>query len=57
MIPYKIKDFSGIIEGGQDISNLRYADDTAINSSSQAGLQIILNKLVSESVTDYYHLI
>ena len=49
MIICEIKDFPGIIVGGQNINNLRYADDAAIILSSQAGLQNILNKLVSES--------
>ena len=45
----KLKDFPDIIAGGQNINDLRYMDDTAIISTSQTGLQNILDKLISES--------
>ena len=42
MILSEIKAFPCIIVGGQNINNLRYADNTAIISSSEAGLKIYL---------------
>ena len=49
MILHEIKHLPNIIVGGQNIGNLRYVDDTAIISSTLAGLQNTRYKLVSES--------
>ena len=42
-------DLPGINIGGQNITNLRYADDTALVSETEDGLQKIVNKVKEES--------
>ena len=39
----------GIKCGGRNITNLRYADDTALIASNENDLQILLNTVVAES--------
>ena len=45
----EVKDIPGVKIGGVNINNLRYADDTALLAENEAGLQNILNKVVTES--------
>ena len=45
----EIKNIPGVKIGGVNINNLRYADDTALLAENEAGLQNILNKVVTES--------
>ena len=45
----EIKDIPGVKIGGVNINSLRYADDTVLLAENEAGLQNILNKVVTES--------
>ena len=45
----EIKDTPGVKIGGVNINNLRYADDTVLLAENEAGIQNILNKVVTES--------
>ena len=44
-----IQDLYGIMIGGQNSNNLRYADDTVLISNSEANLQELVNKINPES--------
>ena len=39
----------GIQINGQRINNIRYADDTVLIASTEAGLQLLLNKVLTSS--------
>ena len=45
MIFRHIEDMEGVIVGGVNINNLRYADDTVILADSEGSLQTILNEV------------
>ena len=45
----EIKDLKGLVIGGYNMNNLRYADDTVLISDSRDQLQEILDKVVEES--------
>ena len=45
----EMKDFKGLVIGGYNMNNLRYADDTLLISDSRNQLQEILNKVAIES--------
>ena len=49
MIMKELKESEGLIVGGRNITNVRYADDTAIITTSQEKLQAMLEKVVDES--------
>ena len=49
MILRELKDFSGFVVGGNNINNLRYADDTVLMAESQEKLQTLLNIVVEVS--------
>ena len=44
-----IKDMPGILINGQNINNVRYADDTTLIAENEQDLQRILNKVIVES--------
>jgi len=44
-----ISDMSGILVGGHNISNLRYADDTVLISTNEKDLQALVYTVVKES--------
>ena len=48
-----LREFEEIEEGiqinGQRINNIRYADDTVLIASTEAGLQLLLNKVLTSS--------
>ena len=45
MIFRHIEDMEGVIVGGININNLRYADDTVVLADSEGSLQTILNEV------------
>lgn len=45
----RIKKVKGVKIGGQNINNIRYADDTVLIAESQASLQTLLNMITQES--------
>ena len=45
----EIKDMKGLVIGGYNMNNLRYADDTVLISDSSEELQALLDKVVIES--------
>ena len=45
MIFRHIEDMEGVIVGGVNINNVRYADDTVLLADSEGSLQTILNKV------------
>ena len=45
MIFRHIEDMEGVIVGGVNINNLRYADDTVLLADSEGSLQTILNEV------------
>ena len=49
MIMRELKESEGLIVGGRNITNVKYADDTAIITTSQEKLQAMLEKVVDES--------
>ncbi len=49
MILREIEDYPGIMVGGTNIDNLRYADDTVLLATNQNDLQNILDRVVEES--------
>ena len=49
MFMRELKGSEGLIVGGRNITNVRYADDTAIITTSQEKLQAMLEKVVDES--------
>ena len=49
MILWETEDQKGFIIGGQNINNLRYADDTVLIAKSEKRLQDLLDKVVEES--------
>ena len=49
MIMREIKDLEGIRIGGKNITNVRYADDTALIADSEVKLQSLVDCLVRES--------
>ena len=49
MIMRKLEDLEGISVGGRNITNIRYADDTALIADSEAKMQALVNTLVMES--------
>ena len=49
MILHETEDLKGFITGGQNINNLRYADDTVLIAKSEKELQGLLDKVVEES--------
>ena len=57
MILCEIKDVHSIIVGGQNIINLRYADDTAVISSNQTGYKLSLKTWYARLKTEDYQLI
>ena len=44
-----LDDLNGIKVNGENINNIRYADDTALIAGSQEDLQKLLNTVVAES--------
>ena len=49
MIMREVKDMDGIKVNGENITNVRYADDTALIADSEKKLQDIVDKIVTES--------
>ena len=49
MILRNVENQEGVIVGGQNINNLRYADDTVLIADSEHKLQMILTAVVEES--------
>ena len=49
MILQETEDLKGFIIAGQNINNLRYADDTVLITESEKELQDLLDKAVGES--------
>ena len=49
MILWETEDLKGFITGGQNINNLRYADDTVLIAKFEKELQDLLHKVVEES--------
>ena len=45
----EIKDLKGLIIGGYNMNNIRYADDTVLISNSCEELKAVLDKVVTES--------
>jgi len=45
----EIEDLHGIAIGGVNVNNVRYANDTALIADSNEKLQVIVDKLVTES--------
>ena len=50
MIMRAIEDLEGIKIGGTNITNIRYADDTALIADSESKLQALVDCLVRESI-------
>ncbi len=51
MIMREIEGYPGIVVGGININNLRYADDTVLLTTNQTDLQNIQGKVVDESAS------
>ena len=49
MILRELEDLKGLIIGGANITNHRYADDTVLVADSQDDLQMLLDRVVDES--------
>ena len=49
MIMREVKDMDGIKVNGENVTNARYADDTALIADSEKKLQDIVDKIVTES--------
>jgi len=49
MILRELDGLHGLIIGGRNLNNLRYADDTALIAESSEELQVLLDKVVEES--------
>ena len=50
MIMRELEDLEGVRVGGRNITNIRYADDTALLADSEPKMQCLVNTLVSESL-------
>ena len=49
-----LEDSPGIKVNGENINNIRYADDTALIAGSEEELQSLLDKVVTESEKGVY---
>ena len=49
MIMRNLEDMKGCVIGGQNVNNLRYADDAVLISNSEENLQRLLNAVVEAS--------
>ena len=56
MILRELEDLPGLVVGGHNINNIRYADDTVLIADSEEKLKELLDKVVEESKNKGYQL-